>query len=385
MAPEDLALAQGDLAKDQLASHVEEATGGDVVVERLLGGGRTGLVYVAEQLTLDRKVAVKVLLPRHAQDPKSVIRFKREARAMAGCPHPGIVSVYSVGETANGLPFFVMEYIEGETLLARLKRKGKLPLQEVARIARAIGDALSYAHSRGLIHRDVRPANVLIETGSGRVLLTDFGMAKLSSGTSRAVTLTGTGEIMGSPAYLSPEQAECGVVDARSDQYSLAVLTYEMLSGRLPFDGPTPQDYIRQQAEETPLCLLRVEPAMPVEVSRVVDRGLMKEPGARYNSAAAFAEALGAAASSAPAPGNGGQPQLWLGFERQLIQATAIYAGVAWGVLEALTWVLETFDASLELRQPALWVVLGAFPLVIGLVWCRARASRSRQAELAVQ
>ena len=385
MVPEDLALAQSELVRDQLASHVEEATAGDVVVERLLGTGRSGLVYLAEQGSLDRKVAVKVLLPRHARDPKSVIRFKREARAMAGCPHPSIVSVYSVGETLNGLPFFVMEYVDGETLQARLKRKGKLPLQEVARIAKAIGDALSYAHSRGLIHRDIRPANVLIETGTGRVLLTDFGMAKLSSGKNRAVTLTGTGEIMGSPAYLSPEQAECGAVDARSDQYSLAVLTYEMLSGRLPFDGPTAQDYVRQQAEETPLCLLRVEPAMPVEVSRVVDRGLMKEPGARYSSAAAFGEALSAAASSAPAPRDEVRPELWLGYERQLIQATAIYAGAAWGVLEATTWVLETFDVSLRFRQPALWVVLGAFPLVIGLVWYRVRASRSRQAELALQ
>ena len=275
MAPQGLALEDTKLAHDQLAHDVEVATGGDVAVERVLGEGRMARVYQAEQLSLQRKVAVKVLLPRRARDRSTLIRFGREARAMAGCRHPGVVGVFSVGETSRGLPFFVMEYIEGETLEARLRRKGKLPLREVTRIVTAVADALTYAHGRGLVHRDVKPANVLLERGTGRVLLTDFGLAKAVKGVARITTLTGTGEIMGTPEYLSPEQGERGEVDARSDQYSLAVMAYEMLAGRLPFLGPEPQDFVRQHVEDTPPWLPRIEPTVPLAVSKAVDRGLM--------------------------------------------------------------------------------------------------------------
>ncbi|UCC84289.1 MAG: serine/threonine protein kinase [Gemmatimonadota bacterium] len=370
MAPLGLALEETKLARDQLAQDVERATGGDVVVERVLGEGRMARVYMAEQQSLERKVAVKVLLPRRARDRSTLIRFGREARAMAGCTHPGVVSVFSVGETPRGLPFFVMEYVEGETLEERLRRKGKLPLREVTRVVTAVADALTYAHGRGLVHRDVKPANVLLERGTGRVLLTDFGLAKAVRGVTRITTLTGTGEIMGTPEYLSPEQAERGEVDARSDQYSLAVMAYEMLAGRLPFLGPTPQDFVRQHVEDTPPWLPRLEPNTSLAVSKAVDRGLMKEPGARFGSAEAFGQALKGAGEAALAA----EPQrrLWWGYERQLVQATAIYAGAAWGVLEALTWVFETFDLPMTFRQPALLLVIGGLPLTL-LLLCYAR------------
>jgi serine/threonine-protein kinase len=296
---------------------------------------------------------------------------------MAGCTHPGIVSVFSVGETPRNLPFFVMEYVEGETLEERLRRKGKLPLREVTRIVTAVADALTYAHGRGLVHRDVKPANVLLERGSGRVLLTDFGLAKAMKGVTRITTLTGTGEIMGTPAYLSPEQAERGEVDERSDQYSLAVMTYEMLTGRLPFLGPQAHDFVQQHIDDTPLWLPRIEPAMPLAVSRTVDRGLMKEPGARFGSAEAFGQALKGAGEAAAAVEPRRRP--WWGYERQLVQATAIYAGAAWGVLEALTWVLETFGLPMGVRRPALLLVIGGLPLTLALL-CYAR-SRPEAAE----
>jgi serine/threonine-protein kinase len=369
MAPADVLLAERELAKDPLALDVEEATGGDVAVERVLGEGRMGRVYLAEQVSLDRKVAVKVLLPRRGRDRRTLVRFKREAKAMAGCSHPGIVSVFSVGETSRGLPFFIMEHVAGESLEARLARRGKLPLQEVVRITMAVADALTYAHGRGLVHRDVKPGNVLLERGTGRVLLTDFGIVKAIKGTSRATTITGTGEVVGTPEYLSPEQAERGEIDQRSDQYSLAVMTYRMLAGRLPFLGPTPQDFVRQHAEETPPWLPRVEPTVSLEVSKTVDRGLMKEPGARFGSAEAFGQALRAASLSVPREP---KPRIWWGYERQLVQATAIYAGAAWGVLEATSWVLETFDLPMGFRQPALWVVIGGLPLTLALL-CYAR------------
>jgi serine/threonine-protein kinase len=377
MAPQGLALDDTRLAADQLARDVELATGGDVVVERVLGEGRMARVYLAEQLSLGRRVAVKVLLPRRARDRRTLTRFRRESRAMAICSHPGIVSVFSVGETSRGLPFFVMEYVDGETLEKRLRRKGKLPLREVSRVVSAVADALAYAHGRGLVHRDVKPANVLLERGTGRVLLTDFGLAKAVKGVARITTLTGTGEIMGTPEYLSPEQAEKGEVDARSDQYSLAVMTYEMLAGRLPFLGPEPQDFVRQHVEDTPTWLPRIEPSVPLAVSKAVDRGLMKEPGARFGSAEAFGQALKGAGEAAAAA----EPRrkLWWGYERQLVQATAIYAGAAWGVLEALTWVLETFELPMEFRQPALLMVVGGLPLTLALL-CYAR-NRPQAAE----
>lgn len=373
MTPE-LTTPDNDAVGDPLAARLEQAAQGEITIERVIGEGRTGRVYVAGQRNLDRQVAVKVLLPRYARDRKAVLRFKREARAMAGCPHPGIVSVFTVGETIDGLPFFIMEYIEGKTLELRLQAKGRLSLQETVRVVTAVADALTYAHQRGLVHRDVKPANILVEGRTGRVLITDFGMAKVVSGHALATTLTGSGEIVGTPAYISPEQAESGTVDPRSDQYSLAATTYEMLSGRLPFIGPGPQDFVQQHAQETPPPLRRVEESVPSEVAAVVDRGLMKEPGARFSSAEAFGQALRGAAS-----GIGGPPQrtrgLAQGRERRLLQVIAIYAGAAWGSLEALSWLIETYGLPIGLREVGLWVVIGAFPLTLVLFWLRTRAT----------
>lgn len=371
MAPESTS-PRDDEAENRLRTRLEEATRGDVTVTRAIGEGRAGRVYLADQRSLDRQVAVKVLLPKRARDRKTVMRFKREARAMAGCPHPGIVSVFYVGEIADGgLPFFIMEYVAGETLQGRLERKAKLPLQETVRIVSALADALTHAHHRGLVHRDVKPANVLIEEGTGRVLITDFGMAKAISSGSMATTLTGSGEILGTPAYLSPEQAETGAVDPRSDQYSLAAMTFEMLAGCLPFPGPGPQDFVRQHGRDTPPSLISLEPDLPPEVARVVDRGLMKEPGARFNSAEAFGQALRAAASSElhlrPA---GVRDQRR---ERRLLQVIAVYAGVAWGSLEALSWLIETYGLPIELREIGLWVAVAGFPLTLALFWIRVR------------
>jgi serine/threonine-protein kinase len=373
MAPEPTR-PDNDTAGDPLAARLEHAAQGDIAIQRVLGEGRTARVYLADQRSLDRQVAVKVLLPKHARDRKAVLRFKREARAMAGCPHPGIVSVFTVGETADGLPFFVMEYIEGKTLELRLQGRGKLSLQETVRIVTAVADAITYAHQRGLVHRDVKPANVLVESHTGRVLITDFGMAKVVSGNSLATTLTGSGEVVGTPAYISPEQAESGTVDPRSDQYSLAVMTYEMLSGRLPFSGPGPQDFVRQHAQDTPPLLRQAEETVPAEIAAVVDRGLMKEPGARFASAEAFGQALRGAASAI-----GGQPRpapsLARGRERRLLQVIAIYAGAAWGALEALSWLIETYGLPIGLREVGLWIVIAAFPLTLVIFWLRMRAT----------
>ncbi len=363
-------------ATDLLAEHIQQTLGGDIVLNRVLGEGRTGRVYLAEQPSLGRQVAVKALMPRHTRERKSVARFKREARAMAGCPHPSIVSVYNVGETRNGIPFFVMEYVEGESLADRLRRKGRLPLPEAVRIAGALADALAYAHERGLVHRDLKPEDVLIDRHSGRILLTDFGLAKSVTRGDNTMTLTGTGEIMGTPAYLSPEQAECGLVDARSDQYSLAVVTYEMLAGRLPFTGPSAQDFVRQHAQDAPPSLLQVAPDLPLEVSRVVDRALMKEPGARFASADAFGQALRSAVSAVIGRARAISARSRRDRRWRIWQGAAIYAGAAWGVLEALTWSIDELSFPQSLLKPAVWIVLFGFPVTLALLWALGRSEQ---------
>ena len=380
--PHDIsALSTGDEKHDPLKEHLAEALKDEVTLVRRIGHGRTSVVYLAEEPELGRRVALKVLRPSYTSDKKAVERFKREARAMAGCPHPSIVPVHKVGQTDAGVPFFTMEFIEGETLEARLQRKGKLPLQEAARVINCIAAALTRAHELGLVHRDVKPADILMESGTGRILITDFGLAKLVARRNRLSTLTGTGEVLGTPKYTSPEQAETGIVTARSDQYSLAIVAYEMLSGRLPFSGPSSHDFLKQHVEDTPPFLMQLEPELPAEVARVIDRGMMKEPGARYSSADAFAEALqGAVRTTSHLPQEGPGFNWWR-CQRLLIQGFAIYAGVAWGVLEALTWVLETFEISADLRRPALWVVLALLPLVMVLIFVYARSHDVRRRE----
>jgi serine/threonine-protein kinase len=379
MAQHERPLAEGgESSLDPLAEHVQQTLGNDIVLKRVLGEGRSARVYLADQPGLGRQVAVKALMPRYSSERKAVARFKREARAMAGCPHPSIVSVYNVGETRNGIPFFVMEHVEGESLADRLRRKGRLPLQEAARIAGALADALSYAHERGLVHRDLKPEDVLIDRYSGRILLTDFGLAKSVGKSSHTVTLTGLGEILGTPAYLSPEQAECGMVDARSDQYSLAVVTYEMLAGQLPFPGPTAQDFVRQHAKDTPPSLLQVAPELPLEVSRVIDRAMMKEPGARFASADAFGQALRSAASAALAPLRSMAVRARRGRRWRIWQGAAIYAGGAWGVLEALTWSIDKLSFPSAMLKPAAAVVVFGFPVVMVWLWALERSEQRR-------
>jgi serine/threonine-protein kinase len=368
----------GNAVSDLLAEHIQETLGGDIVLREVLGEGRNARVYLADQPGLGRRVAVKALMPRHTRERKAVARFKREARAMAGCPHPSIVSVYNVGETRTGMPFFVMEYVEGESLADRLLRKGRLPLPEAVRIAGALADALAYAHERGLVHRDLKPEDVLIDRYSGRILLTDFGLAKSVARDSKMMTLTGTGEILGTPAYLSPEQAECGTVDARSDQYSLAVVTYEMLAGRLPFLGPSAQDFVRQHAQDTPPSLLQVAPDLPLEVSRVIDRALMKEPGARFASADAFGQALRSAASAAMAPARAMAVRARRSRRWRIWQAAAIYAGGGWASLEALTWSVEHLSFPEYILLPAVWVVLVGFPVTMVSLWAIERSEEGR-------
>ena len=263
------------------------------IVERI-GRGGMATVYKAYQPALDRKVAIKVLPAHLAEAPGFAQRFQREARAVARLEHPNILAVYDFGRQGD-LSYLVMRYVEGGTLKDLLGKR--LPLERVAELVSEIADALDYAHERGVVHRDVKPSNVLLDP-QGRALLTDFGVARIVEETQQ---ITGTGVGVGTPAYMSPEQGKGKPVDGRSDVYSLGVMLYEMLTGQVPYQAETPIAVVLKHIND-PLPIPRqVNPAIPEAVERVVLKALAKEPEDRHQTAGEMAKALrGAIADTEP-------------------------------------------------------------------------------------
>jgi Tol biopolymer transport system component len=260
---------------------------GKYEIKAELGRGGMGSVYLGYDPLLDRQVAVKVLAPHLVWDHEFVERFLREARAAARLKHLNIVTVFDVGQEA-GWYYFVMEHLAGETLAARLQAQGALPAQEAMSILRPLAAALDYAHYRGIVHRDVKPGNVILGP-EGQVTLLDFGIARAA----QEGRLTGTGTVVGTPEYMSPEQARGMSVDARTDQYSLGVVAYQMLCGQVPFQADSTLALMYKIVHEPPPPLSQYRPDLPAEVSAALEKALAKEPGARYACTSAFVEALG--------------------------------------------------------------------------------------------
>src|SRR6188508_1182160 len=232
-----------------LAQRVAEALAHHYTLEGEIGRGGMGVVYRARDERLQRRVAIKVLPPELAFQQDIRQRFTREAQTAARLSHPHIVPIHSVGEGQN-LVYFVMGYVDGESLAARIRRRGPLPVEEVRRIMKETADALGAAHALSVIHRDIKPDNILLEGTRGRVMVTDFGIAKALS-TSSGATLTGVGVAIGTPAFMSPEQAAGEKeIDVRSDLYSLGIVAYQMLTGELPFSAPTVAGILMKQITE---------------------------------------------------------------------------------------------------------------------------------------
>jgi serine/threonine protein kinase len=275
-----------------LAGRLGEALGGSYTLEGEIGRGGMGVVFQAKDERLKRQVAIKVLPPDLAFREEVRLRFLREAETAARLTHPHIVPIHSVGEGPEGLVYFVMAFIDGEPLSARLKRRTRLPAEEARRIMMETADALGAAHSLGIIHRDVKPDNIMLEGSRGRVMVTDFGIAKALSSSSSG-GLTGTGVAIGTPHYMSPEQAAGDrEIDGRSDLYSLGVVSYQMLTGELPFQAPTvPAILIKQITEAAPYVGDRVA-GIPDDLAGSVMRCLEKEPENRWPTADALRRAL---------------------------------------------------------------------------------------------
>ena len=278
---------------DRLAQRLSQALGSSFTLEGEIGRGGMGVVYHARDERLKRKVAVKVLPPELAFREEIRIRFLREAETAARLSHPHIVPIHSVGEGPDGLVYFVMAYVDGESLAARLKRRERLPPEEARRIMMETADALGAGHALGIIHRDVKPDNILLEGSRGRTVLTDFGIAKALTSTTGPGTLTATGVAIGTPHYMSPEQAAGDrEIDGRSDIYSLGVVGYQMLAGELPFSAPTVPGILLKQITEQAPNLQDKSPTCPDDLSACVMRSLEKEPEARWPTADALRRAL---------------------------------------------------------------------------------------------
>lgn len=252
-----------------------------------LGGGGMGEVYLAHDALLGREVALKVLREPHAGSGEFVERFRREARHAAALSHPNIVEVYDAGETADGEPYMAMEHVPGGTLRDRLLERGALPPRTAAAVTLQIAEALSAAHQRGVIHRDVKPENVLV-TENGDVKVADFGIAKAAD----ATAMTQTSLVLGTVRYLSPEQAIGQPVSPASDLYSLGVVLYEMLTGEVPFQAEGPIAIAMKHLSQEPASLCELAPAVPASLNALTLKLLEKDPEKRYRSAEELAEDL---------------------------------------------------------------------------------------------
>ena len=272
----------------EAAARLAAALADRYTIERELGHGGMATVYLAMDVKYHRPVAIKVLTPSLAAalGPE---RFLREIETTANLRHPNIVPLYESGE-ADGLLFYVMPYVEGETLRDRLNRQKQLPIEDALRFAREVADALSYAHGRHVVHRDIKPENILLE--SGHAVVTDFGIARAVDAAA-SQRLTEAGLALGTPGYMSPEQAAGeAALDPRSDIYALACVLYEMLAGQPPFTGPTAESVIRQHIGADPPRVTQLRPTVTAEMTATLHRALAKTPADRFDTVAQFADAL---------------------------------------------------------------------------------------------
>ena len=283
------------------------------LIEQLIKRGGMGSIYRGKHVMMEKTVAVKVLRPSLAGDDVVVARFSREAKAASRISHPHAVSVTDFGEAENGVVFLVMEYLEGRTLKDLIRSEGAMTLDRAVEIVRQVSGALDAAHQQGVIHRDLKSENIMLTQTNGgdwaKVL--DFGIAKIQQPEGvRDNDITAANLVIGTPQYMSPEQcSQAGPIDARSDVYSLGVIVFEMLAGRVPFTGESPTVIMMKQVGDEPPSILDQRPDLPVSIDNLIKKALAKQPSERFQTAGALSEALtqaadeaGAAVSAKPAP-----------------------------------------------------------------------------------
>lgn len=321
-------------ATEDTLETLNRALAGAYAIERELGRGGMATVYLAEDLLHRRKVAIKVLLPEVAHALGSE-RFLHEIEIAANLNHPNILPLHDSGE-AEGLLYYVMPFVEADSLRERLMREKQLPPEDVVRIIREVADALGYAHESHLVHRDIKPDNILFS--AGHAVVADFGIAKALN-VAGGERLTQTGLSIGTPTYMSPEQAAgTEEVDARSDLYSLACLAYEMLGGEPPFTGPTPQAVLARHAVDPVPKLETIRPGVPSGVARAIEKALAKVPADRFSTARAFSEAIEKASTDEAIAAEVARRERAVGFRRLVVTVTALAVfGLGFWTFLALT------------------------------------------------
>lgn len=256
----------------------------------LIGRGGMGIVFRAREVTLEREVALKVLAFDPMLNPEAFVRFEREARLAARLDHPNIVPIFAVGK-GEGVAFYTMRFVRGGSLEGLLADKGALPLDHVVRLLRDVASALDFAHALGVVHRDIKPANILI-SDSGHAMVADYGIARAFGGDAATSTSGSHTGVVGSPAYMAPEQWRGEPPDGRADQYALGVLAFELLAGRRPFADVSMQELLRMHLGEEPPALESVHKGLPPNVSLAIQRAMAKEPADRFPTSMAFVDAL---------------------------------------------------------------------------------------------
>ena len=332
-------------------------------VERPLGRGGMGLVYLARDLRLARPVAIKLLPPERAASPVHRERFLREARIAARLSHPHIVPIFSVGEVGD-LVFFVMAYVPGYTLGHRVRTQGPLPAEETIRIVREVSLALAHAHDQGVIHRDVKPDNILIDRSTGSSFVTDFGIARFGAG-----PISGSRTVLGTPEFMSPEQARGLALDARSDLYSLGVVGFYAASGRLPFDAADPFVVMSRHVTDPAPPLASVAPNLPRHVADLVDRCLLKDPAQRPPGGAHVADQLALTPAVTP-PATQIRKLLTLGRRWAVLVPLYVAAIAAVGLPVLLARHLNLQGGVLIIVLSATWVALLP-PLLVAVTLVR--------------
>src|SRR5262245_24100847 len=286
---------------------IGETLAGKYLIEELIKSGGMGSVYRGKHILMDKRVAIKVLRPSLAMDDAVVARFSREAKAASRISHPHAVNVTDFGESENGVVFLVMEYLDGRTLKEIIKSEGAMPLARTVEIIRQVSGALDAAHEQGVVHRDLKSDNIMLsETNGGEwAKVLDFGIAKIQQPEGALdVDITAANLVIGTPQYMSPEQcSQAGPIDARSDIYSLGIIVFEMLAGRVPFTGESPTVIMMKQVQDPPPSILEARPDLPVAVAQVVTKALAKQPDDRFQSAGDLSSALATVAAAAEDPG----------------------------------------------------------------------------------
>jgi serine/threonine protein kinase len=324
---------------------------------------------------------VKVLSPRLARDRRARLRFEREAQAVAALTHPNIVQLYRVGRLSNDLPYIVMQYVKGRTMADRLQAEGPLPMEEARSLIAEVASAVAAAHRKGIVHRDIRPANVLYDEESRRSLLTDFGIAALlaSGEAGQAARLTKTGELVGNPSYMSPEQLTGSGLSERSDVYAIGLLGYELLTGRGPYEADSRREMITAHIQQEPRKLSELRSDVDPRLEEVLRRCLAKEPEHRPN-AADVARRLEAAPGAIVTPWPPlARPAAGLFSklsERRLPHVTVVYGAIAWAVLQVAWQLVESAVLPRVVYQLALVAVVTGFPAVLIGAWFHGKKGR---------